>query len=455
MKKILFYYWDPIDGPAGGGVTAYLKELFPLLLKREEFEIYYLSSGRKYDNTDAIYIREIKNIYSPTIKSYEVVNCPVLGPAKQSIKNIRIYLEDVKVKAVLKKFIDDIGGFDIIHFHSLEGLPLKVLELKDEYPNTRFFYSFHNYYPLCNQVNLWKNDSEKCNITDYRECDNCYARENYDLALYRFKHLEIPGLKQKNIKESIKNPDRDDLAVYKDFFELNKKYFNKYMDKMIAVSQRTKEVLVSHGYLEQKIDVIYVGTDVAERGAAMRSNCSRTSEEPLQLVYVGYPRRDKGFYFFIDSLEAMPKEISQRIKVTIVSRNISEDAVDRLKSAEKKLECLEIHNGFKDYEDLQQILSNQDLGIVPVMWEDNLPRVAIEQIAMGVPILTSNLGGASELFGRNPNYVFEAGNIDDFIKKLGEILDNPDLLDEFWKNVRPLITMEEHAKKLSSLYMEK
>ena len=89
------------------------------------------------------------------------------------------------------------------------------------------------------------------------------------------------------------------------------------------------------------------------------------------------------------------------------------------------------------------------------MWEDNLPRVAIEQIAMGVPILTSNLGGASELFGRNPNYVFNAGNIDDFIKKLGEILDNPDLLNKFWENVRPLITMEEHAKKLSSLYMEK
>lgn len=454
MKKILFYYWDPIDGPAGGGVTAYLKELFPLLLKREEFEIYYLSSGRKYDNTDAIYIREIKNIYSPTIKSYEVVNCPVLGPGKQSIKNIRIYLEDVKVKAVLKKFIDDIGGFDIIHFHSLEGLPLKTLELKVEYPNIKFLYSFHNYYPLCNQVNLWKNNCKKCDITNYEDCDKCYERENYDLALYRFKHLDIPELKQKNIEKSKANPDKDNLKIYQDYFEKNKEYFNKYIDKMIAVSNRTKEVLISHGYLHEKIVVVYVGTDIAKRGTAMKSNCSRSREEPLKIVYLGYPRKDKGFYFFVDALEAMNQSIGQRIKVTVVARGIAEIVMERLNALEGKLNGLKIFNGYKDYDNLHQILSSQNLGIVPVMWEDNLPRVAIEQIAMGVPILTSDLGGASELFGRNPKFVFEAGNIKDFIEKLSGIMDNPDYTDEFWNTVKPLITMEEHAKEISLLYEE-
>ena len=69
MKKILFYYWDPIDGPAGGGVTAYLKELFPLLLKQEQFEIFYLNSGRKYDNSNEIYIRKTENIFASKINS--------------------------------------------------------------------------------------------------------------------------------------------------------------------------------------------------------------------------------------------------------------------------------------------------------------------------------------------------------------------------------------------------
>ncbi len=455
MKKILFYYWDPIAGPAGGGVTAYLKELFPLLLERRQFDIFYLNSGRKYDDSNEIYIKETENAFSPKIRSFEIVNCPVLGPAKQSVKNVRIYLEDNKVKSKLKQFIDDIGGFDIIHFHSLEGLPLKVLELKEEYPKTCFLYSFHNYYPLCNQVNLWRFNREKCNISNFEDCDNCYERENYDLALYRFKHLDIPELKKKNITDSLKNPDKDDPDVYRYFFEQNRNYFNRYMDKMIAVSQRTKEVLINHGYLQEKIDVVYVGTEVAKRSVSKKSNRNRKVSDSLKIVYVGYPRKDKGFCFFVDALEKMPEEISRRLNVTIVARRIGEDVSVQLKTVEGRLNGLKVFDGFKDYDDLQQILNEQDLGIVPVMWEDNLPRVAIEQIAMGLPILTSDLGGASELFERNPNFVFEAGNIGDYLDKLCCILNNPELINEFWKTVKPLTTMEEHAKELSSLYQEK
>ena len=59
---------------------------------------------------------------------------------------------------------------------------------------------------------------------------------------------------------------------------------------------------------------------------------------------------------------------------------------------------------------IDAIISQMDVGLVPVMWEDNLPQVAIEMHARHVPLLTSDLGGAQEL-ANFPEMVFKAGDV--------------------------------------------
>src|SRR5690606_37858124 len=75
------------------------------------------------------------------------------------------------------------------------------------------------------------------------------------------------------------------------------------------------------------------------------------------------------------------------------------------------------HDGYQPTE-LPAILEGVDLGVVPVQWEDNLPQVAIEMVAHGVPILTSDRGGAQELGGANPDFTFRAGDPTDFSARL-------------------------------------
>lgn len=450
MKKILFYYWDPIDGPAGGGVTAYLKELFPVLLKTGLFELYYLNSGRKYDDSGKAYIQERQNIFEDRVRSFEVVNCPILAPSKQSVRNVRQYLECTDINLLLTDLIDRIGGTDIIHFHSLEGLPVRLLELKEKYPEIKFIYSFHNYFPLCTQVNMWKNDEACCNMKDLSRCEGCYERENYDDAIYRFMHLDIPDLKKKNLLAAKKSPDQDEIKLYGRFYEANKDCFNKYMDIMLAVSDRTRKVLISHGYDPNKIFISYVGTEIAKMAASDRL---KKPGDGFRIVFMGYPRRDKGFYFFLDSLEEMPEDMAHRLEVTVLAKGIEEDCKKRLKNLQNSFRSVSIINGYKDYDELSEILSRQDLGVVPVLWEDNLPRVAIEQVSLGVPIITSNLGGASELFGGNEDYIFEAGNVGSFIGCLQKIINNPGLLDSFWDSVKKPVTMDEHVTDLMQYYL--
>ncbi len=81
---------------------------------------------------------------------------------------------------------------------------------------------------------------------------------------------------------------------------------------------------------------------------------------------------------------------------------------------------------------LHNILTGVNLGVIPALWEDNLPQVAIEMVAFGVPILSSSAGGASELT-RSDAFRFNVGDTEDFLKKIYAIVDQEVSLDEFWK----------------------
>ena len=66
------------------------------------------------------------------------------------------------------------GPFDVVHFNNLEGLPVTVLGLKARFPDTRVVLSLHNYYPVCPQVNLWRQERAHC--TDFEggaACETC------------------------------------------------------------------------------------------------------------------------------------------------------------------------------------------------------------------------------------------------------------------------------------------
>ena len=100
---------------------------------------------------------------------------------------------------------------------------------------------------------------------------------------------------------------------------------------------------------------------------------------------------------------------------------------------------------------LSSILENVQLGIVPSLWEDNLPQVAIEMKANGVAVLTSDLGGAKELT-TSEKFVFEAGNQADFLEKLLEFVKCPETITEYWNNCPKLLTMQEHIDELLESY---
>ncbi len=473
MKKILFYNWIPFDEKEGkgGGVTIYTKNLIHHFIKQPEWEVFFLSSGRAYDLINRTpRIRKTSNVYNERCNSYEVVNSPVFSSAKLSFPFPKAYLNDNSLLVLIRDFIIKQGGFDVIHYQNFEGLSASVFKLKDFFPKTRFIYSLHNYYLFCPQVMLWRKDRTNCELKQCgKGCFECMPKDVYackvrfnqyvdrktelgkkkTIGLNIIKHIIafIAGF----ITERRHYSDRRIEAYgecFKEYDKLNVNCLNQYMDTVLAVSDRVREIAVIKGVMSKKVVLNYIGTEVAETQRVSQKN--KYDGGVLNICYLGYMRSMKGFYFLLDALEKMPQDMSIKIGVVIASPNTDKDAFDRINDLKSRFASVSYYDGYS-HNDLNEILRNIHLGIVPPLWEDNLPQVAIEMKANGVAVLASNLGGAKELSSA-AEFVFCSGDRDDFYMKIKRLIENPSLFDKYWEGQMRLVTMGEHLRQLEEIY---
>lgn len=466
--RILYYNWVQFDNKekTGGGVNVYQYNLIDELKDNPNYKLYFISSGLKYNPFKPYsYVRETKNIFGDKCKSYEIINSSIISPAFAIYMNPKKFIEDLDSYKILKDFIKKHGPFDIIHFNNMEGLSSNVLKIKEDFPETKIVFSIHNYQPICPLVQYFQNHNN-CICKDFdngEECLRCsvwkpnkkeYIHKCRNYLLGKTPRFLFPVLKpliniftkifkfkSKQYTGSLKTMLPTEYVRYR---KHNIEMINKYVDVVLAVSNRVRQIMIEHGTNPDIIKTSYIGTKFADNELGY-SVAPKTDK--LTIAYLGYERIDKGYYFLLDSLAKLDELTKQKINVVLAVANIHKnEALEKLKGFNN----VKIYNGYK-HEQLKEILSTVNLGIVPVLWEDNLPQVAIEMVANGVSILCSSFGGASELTN-NSLFKFEGGDENDFIKKLLEFVNNPQLLDGYWKNRNKLTTMKKHIEELNYYY---
>ncbi|THD85379.1 glycosyltransferase [Aliigemmobacter aestuarii] len=193
--KILIYNWVQFDNPfmQGGGVTLYLRNVIEELLRRDDVEVYFLSSGDKYGMFGRKpAIRQTKNAYdTPRLRTFTLWNSPVKAPAHDAFHAIDTWLDDPVTARLIADFARQHGPFDAFHIHNLEGISGKVLSLeKSDTGIRRLFYTIHNYMPVCPQIELLYDGRLPC--TDYHDgarCVGCIAHNNRMKDLIRFHRM--------------------------------------------------------------------------------------------------------------------------------------------------------------------------------------------------------------------------------------------------------------------------
>lgn len=496
--RILFYNWvDYLDDEKrGGGVTVYQRNLMDALASRDDVDAVFLSSGISYDLfSDRPRWEKVR--HGPAqdrCRRFEIVNSGVLSPAHHSFGNAA-QVDHPQTAEVFFDFLEKRGPFDVIHFNNIEGLPATVLRLKERFPRARLVFSLHNYYPLCPQVNLWSHERENCRDFDRgQRCETCVDRR-YDERIVRVANAVAFNLKKWGIRPGTRIFDRafqpgmrfGSRAVAA-FSRLRRKLrpavgpmptsaakrglltpltpdnlnftgrrarfvglINENCDVVLGVSSRVCDVATHFGIHPDLLRTSYIGTAQASKWGETEPKPTLLGDDnTLTMAYLGYMRQDKGFFFLLDALEAMPVTMASRIRLVICARRRDDQTMRRLSKLSGKFLAVYYADGYS-HSELDELLEGVDLGVVPVMWEDNLPQVAIEMHSRHIPLLTSDLGGAREL-SRCPDMVFHAGSTASFIDRISRILGGDIAIDEYWRDALAPVSMEQHVAELMAIY---
>lgn len=484
--KILYYNWvDYMDGEArGGGVSIYQKNILTELQNDSTIEATFLSSGISYDlfAKPPRWAKIKHGINCDRSQRYEIINSGVLSPSHHSFGNKR-QVEHKETEQAFYDFIASTGPFDVIHFNNLEGLPAKVLELKSRWPDTRIILSLHNYYPVCPQVNLWHQEKENCLDFDCgKKCAVCLPNSideglirRANAVAFNMKKLGIsPGTRifdklfspamrvAKRVVRIVNKQKVEPKLLHKIKSPANKfnqrrismvRLINTNCDKIICVSNRVGVVTAKFGISPALLHTSYIGTDHARKFTETKPNSAFLGEDgSLTLAYLGYMRMDKGFYFLLDALEALPDETAAKINLVICARKSDDHTMARLQKLSENYKSVSHADGYS-HDQLDDLLDGVDVGVVPVLWEDNLPQVAIEMHARHIPLLTSDLGGAQEV-GRTKSLVFKAGNIESFHLRIKNLLAGKIEPTKYWENAMTPISLTEHVQELKSIYSD-
>lgn len=499
--KILYYNWvDYLDPEKrGGGVTVYQRNIIEALDGVPDVDAWFLSSGISYD-LNAAPPRWTAIRHGPKerrARRFEIVNSEVLAPSHFSFRNA----SQISAPATVAQFVDFVetnGPFDVIHFNNLEGLPAEVLDTRARWPGTRFVFSLHNYYPFCPQVNLWFSETAHCDYYDEgRACRDCLERHTeeslvrkanavafllkrngvapgtllFDIAFGRILRISarayrLYGRAASALRRRLRLPGGAPaaegnssglkrLAPLASQFALRRRTFidaiNRNCDVVLGVSERVSQIACKYGIDPGIVRTSYIATRQYEKFQTTQPKPSLLDGDGvLTLAYLGYMRRDKGFFFLIDALSELPKSLAARIRLVVAAPSGDDKAMKALSDLSDHLAEVDHSDGYS-HDDLDAILADVGVGVVPVLWEDNLPQVAIEMHARHIPLLTSDRGGAQEL-GNSPEFVFPSGNVDAFCERIADILEGRVDNAAYWRNARSPVSIPDHIQELLAIY---
>ena len=489
--RVLYYNWvDYLDAERrGGGVTLYQRNVMAALGLRADVEAVFISAGTSYDlpARGPRWESVRHGPHSDRARRYELVNSGVLAPAHHSFGD-PAQLSHEATREVFFDFVARTGPYDVIHFNNLEGLPADVLEIAQRHPQTQVVLSLHNYYPICPQVNLWFGERESCEDFEAgARCVRCLPFQHdgrllrvanglsyrlrcaglepgttaYDLA-FRWT-LRLGGRAMRALrwlrtrgKDATQTPvlETDTAQMRAAGFAARRAamtaLINANCDRVLCVSDAVGRLAERYGIDPALVVTSYIGTQAAEVFAQTAPAPHVPQDQTLTLGYLGYMRRDKGFYFLLDALEALPREMAARLRLVVAARAGDRATMARLARLGTHLGQVIHHDGYT-HDQLEEILAPVDVGVVPVLWHDNLPQVAIEMHARHIPLLTSDMGGAQEL-GRYAALTFVAGDTADFADRLAGLLEGRVDFDAYWQGAMSPVSMQAHITQLMDIY---
>lgn len=230
-------------------------------------------------------------------------------------------------------------------------------------------------------------------------------------------------------------------------------------DCVVAVSEATKKYMIEVDKISKDhIKVIYLGFDFEKLNANSLERKSLRKEfkfedDDFVIGYVANFAPRKGHLQLVTAFEEIIKKIP-KAKLFLVGKGELQEVNEKVK--EINLEDKICFAGWR--QDIASCMSAMDLFIQPSLSEA-FSQVLIESMGIGLPIIATDVGGASEVITNGENGILiEPNNVESIVKNTIDLFYNNDFRPKMalagQKSVRERFTVEKMVSKQIDLYQE-
>jgi glycosyltransferase involved in cell wall biosynthesis len=178
----------------------------------------------------------------------------------------------------------------------------------------------------------------------------------------------------------------------------------------------------------------------------------KESGEKLTFGYIGTVQYHKGVHVMV---EGFMRTDNPRIRLEVWGGCFHEVEYDASIRKMARRDSRITFKGQYDYNDVETILAGIDVVIVPSIWYENAPLTITTSLAYGIPVITSDIGGMSEMAGNGKNgFTFRAGDAADLALKIEMMAANPETVRTFKKNIEYPLRVEEEAFHTEAVYAD-
>lgn len=363
-----------------GGSEKYYFDLAKLLQEKGHEVAFFSMENEKNIKTDCkeYFVKESDMNSKNILKAFDVI---------YSGKN----------KKEMEKALDDFKP-DVVHLNNFQRQLSASIVKPIKKRHIPIVFTAHDLQAICPAIVMLdnnKNICEKCLKGKYLNC----------------------------VKEKcVKNSSLKSLlgAIEGKYYRWNKIY-SKKIDKIIAPSGYFKEMFIKDGIDSDRVEVLHNFIDVNDYDVDI--------DDQGYAFYYGRLSKEKGIY---NLLKAM-LSIKDR-KLFVAGDGPEKDKIEQFINENNMKDRVKLL-GFLDSNKIKDYVRKARVVIVPSICRENCPYSVLETLAMGRPIIGSNLGGIPELV-KDGEYGYVYNNIDELIEKMKKLLDDKDLSEKMGKNAK-------------------
>ncbi len=238
-----------------------------------------------------------------------------------------------------------------------------------------------------------------------------------------------------------------------------KNYLLAYSDKLITVSDATRKPFEEFPKIIRKTTTIYNGVDTKQFNPTIKGEDIRNklniNQEDIVIGTIGQLYPDKGQKTFIEAASIVLKRYS-KTRFLIVGDAKKERYKTQLENLVSELHLQDqiIFTGKR--KDIPQILASIDIFTLPSL-NEAFPRVIIEAMACGKPVIATSVGGNSEaVIDGASGFIIPVNSPDVLAQKIIELIEDKDKRQEMGRMGRKRVvnnfSLEYYVESIEKVY---